>query len=92
MMPALEPGDTVLFRELRTPKRGFPFLVRNKENGCRVKIIDWADGEWILRSINSAFAPEPLGDHEILGILVGWYRVQGSRETLDSDPGGLRIE
>jgi hypothetical protein len=91
MMPALEPGDTVLFRELRTPRRGYPFLLKSPSGELRVKILDW-DKEWTLRSLNSDFAIEPLGHHELLGILVGWYRVRGTRETLDSDPGGLRLE
>ncbi len=92
MMPALEPGDTVLFREWRTPRRGYPFLVKSDAGEFRVKVMDWASDGWVLRSLNPTYAIEPLGTHEVVGILVGWYRSQGSRETLDSDPNGLRLE
>lgn len=92
MMPALEPGDIALFREHRTPRRGYPFLLQSPREGLRVKIIDWEQNMWVLKSINPSFPKEPLDDHELLGYLIGWYRVRGSRETLDSDPGGLKLD
>lgn len=91
MMPALEPGDIALFREHRQPKRGHTFLVRTPDREERVKIMDWIRGEWILRSLNPAYKPEPLAGHEILGFLIGWYKVRGTREDIVSDPAGLMI-
>ena len=51
--------------------------------------MDWQDSQWVVKSLNPTFATEPLGQHQILGFLIGWYRTKGSRETMDSDPGGL---
>lgn len=91
MMPALEPGDIAIFKEQREPRRGFSYLVR-KEHSYLVKNVDWRAGEWVLQSINPRFPDEALGGAELIGILIGWYRAKGSRETLDSDPGGLKLE
>lgn len=92
MMPALEPGDVAIFREHRVPRRGYPFLIKTPDSAYRVKILDWVQNSWVLRSINPAFPDEPLDNNELLGFLIGWYRMRGSRETLDSDPGGLRLD
>lgn len=91
MMPALEPGDIAIFRELREPRRGFSYLVR-KDHEYLVKNVEWKGGEWVLRSINPRYPDEPLGRAELVGLLIGWYRAKGSRETMDSDPGGLKLE
>lgn len=92
MMPLLEPGDVALFREFPQPRRGYPFLVQSPDGDYRVKVIDYEKGEWILKSLNRHYPDESLGHHRILGYLIGWYRVRGARETLDSDPNGLKIE
>lgn len=89
MEPYLEAGDVAIFREHRNPRRGYPFLVR-RDGQYRVKVIEWRDG-WELRSTNPQYAAEPLDDWELLGYLIGWYRLRGTRETLDSDPNGLRF-
>ena len=91
MMPALEPGDIALFREHRQPKRGYTFLVRTPDREERVKIMDWDGTQWILKSLNPSFAPEPVAGHELLGFLIGWYKVRGTREDIASDPAGLII-
>ena len=91
MMPSLEPGDIAIFREQREPRRGYSFLVR-KEQEYLVKNVEWRGGEWVLQSINPRFGDLSLEGAELIGILIGWYRAKGSRETLDSDPGGLKLE
>jgi len=91
MMPALEPGDIALFREDRQPRRGRTYLL-DFEGEKRVKNLAWKDGRWMLESLNPSFQDEPLDGHQILGYLIGWYKVRGSRETLDSDPNGLQLE
>ena len=93
MMPALDPGDVALFREHRQPRRGYPFLLQ-RDAEFRVKIIDYdaVSGKWFLKSLNPAYPSEPMDDHVILGYLIGWYKVRGSRETTDSDPGGLKLD
>lgn len=92
MMPLLEPGDVALFREHRNPRRGYVFLSKSPDDEFRVKKIDWLDGEWAMVSLNRAHGTAPLGSNQLLGYLIGWYRYRGTRETLDSDPGGLRFD
>jgi phage repressor protein C with HTH and peptisase S24 domain len=89
MMPALEPGDIAVFREYRSPRRGYPMLLC-RDGEYRVKNIEW-ENEWIQRSINPAIPDEPLGHWQILGYLIGWHRSRGSYEKLESDPNGLRL-
>jgi SOS-response transcriptional repressor LexA len=91
MMPDLEPGMLAIFKEHREPRPGLTFLVQNEEGGLRVKTLEWRNDAWHLVSTNPQFAPEHIGSHALLGYLIGWYRVQGLRETLDSDPNGLRL-
>lgn len=93
MMPDLEPGMIAVFREWRQTKPRYTFLLRTPEGGLRVKNLVYhnSDGMWWMHSINPTYEPEPLGKHEILGFLVGWYRVMGKRETMDSDPDGLLL-
>lgn len=92
MMPLLEPGDVAIFREHRQPRRNYPFLVKSADGMYRVKILAWSNDEWMLESLNPKFIPEPFGSHALLGYLIGWYRSRGTRETMDSDPHGLRLD
>ena len=92
MMPLLEPGDIAIFREHQQPRRHYPFLVKSVEGQFRVKTLGWAHDEWMLESLNPKFLPEALGSHALLGYLIGWYRSRGTRETMDSDPHGLRLD
>jgi SOS-response transcriptional repressor LexA len=91
MMPDLEPDTIALFREHRSPRRGYTFLVDSPEKGLQVKNLDWLNGEWTLVSINPNYPPEPLGNRQLLGFLIGWYWAKGTRERLDSDPQGLLL-
>lgn len=89
MMPELDPGTIALFKEHRSPRRSFTFLVKAKDGDLRVKNLEWMDNEWTLVSLNPKYPPEPLNDHELLGYLIGWYKVKGKREEIISDPDGL---
>jgi SOS-response transcriptional repressor LexA len=92
MTPLLEAGDVAIFREGSQPRKGYAFLLRTPDSELRVKTLEWMEGAWWMKSLNPTFDPEPLGGTQILGFLIGWYRVNGTRETLDSDPHGLRID
>lgn len=95
MMPVIQPGDVASFREHRYPRPGYPFLIRKKDEGLRIKIMEYdrtTDG-WTLHSINPQYPVERLeeGD-EIIGYLIAWYRSKGTRETMDSDSAGLILD
>jgi len=89
MVPWLLPDDYAIFKQRSQPKRGYAFLIKMPDGEERIKVTAIDRGEWILRSLNPTFAPEPLGGAQVLGILVGFYRYKGRRETMDSDPDGL---
>jgi SOS-response transcriptional repressor LexA len=91
MMPDLEENTVALFREYRQPRRGFTYLVKSDEKGFQVKNLEWMNNEWTLVSINPAYPPEPLGNRELIGFLIGWYWAKGTREKIDSDPEGLLL-
>jgi len=92
MMPRLEPGDVAVFREHRIPRLRYTFLVKSAEGEFRVKNIGWDGDQWTLQSLNRNFGEEPLGSHELIGYLIGWYKARGTRETMDSDPSGLILD
>lgn len=90
MMPNLHPGDVAIFMPYDKPKQGHTFLV-SKNDEYRVKSLFWVNNGWVMRSLNKSYSDEPLEGGQILGFLIAWYRVAGSRETMDSDPNGLRL-
>lgn len=92
MMPALEPGMVALFREFRSAQRKRTYLVKSEDGGLRVKNLEWVNDEWTLISLNKAFPPEPLGQQELQGFLIGWYYAKGTREKMDTDPNGIFLE
>jgi len=56
----------------------------------RVKITVYNGRHWEIQSFNPACPdPGPLENVQIVGILVGWFRSRGWRETMDSEPEGL---
>lgn len=91
MMPALRPGDVAIFREMRTPRARYTYLIKTEASEYRVKNLEWKNNEWTLVSLNPNFRDEALGPGQLLGILIGWYRVEGKRETIDSNPDGLLL-
>jgi SOS-response transcriptional repressor LexA len=94
MMPALQPGDVALFREMHQPRNGFTFLLKS-DGEFRCKNVVWRSGEWVMESLNQnkeKYPDQALGDWQILGVLVGWYRSVGSYEKLEADPHGLRLD
>lgn len=90
MMPDLEPGDVLTFKECRRPRRGI-MLLRSADREDRVKEVLWTADEWTLRSRNPAYPPEPLGTTELLGLWVGFYRRRGTREIALGDSEGLDL-
>jgi SOS-response transcriptional repressor LexA len=91
MMPFLHEGDTAVFAERRKPRHGFPFLVRMPDRGDKVKFMVYDRGEWYMVSLNPAYPPERLADGaEIIGILMGFYRVEGTEEIMRLNSDGLR--
>lgn len=93
MMPALEPGDIAVFKESRQPRSNLAFLIKTND-GLRCKRLRWSvpDSDWKMESINPRYSPEPLGTSEVLGVLIGYYRVQGLHEKFEANPEGLRLD
>ena len=92
MMPALQPGDVAIFREVRQPYANYTFLVKNDQGEYRCKNIEWKNNRWTLVSLNPEYPDEPLNSWQILGLLIGWYRNRGKYEKLEADPDGLRLD
>lgn len=93
MMPALEPGDIAVFKEETHPSSKFAYLVKTRE-GLRCKRLQWSlnDGKWLMESLNPAYPPEDMSNAQLLGKLIGYYRVRGLHEKFEADPGGLRLD
>ena len=93
MMPALEPGDIAVFKESNQPRNKLAFLVKTSK-GLRCKRMKWnvAESLWTIESLNPAYPPEPLGESAVLGVLIGYYRVNGLHEKFEANPEGLRID
>lgn len=92
MMPALQPGDVAVFREMHQPYARFTYLVKTEDAEYRCKNLEWRDNQWTLVSLNPNFRDEPLGSGQLLGMLIGWYRSIGKYEKLEANPDGLRLE
>lgn len=92
MMPALQPGDVAVFKQSHTPRRGFTYLVKTPRDEFRCKNLEWKNNEWTLVSLNQSYPDEHLGEAQVLGVLVGWYRSIGTYEKLEADPHGLRLD
>ncbi len=93
MMPALQPGDIACFKRSSTPRRGYPFLVKDSSDGYRIKIIGYDTDHWTLESFNPAYPAEEMpSECQLQGYLVGWFRSRGAREAMDSEIGGLKLD
>lgn len=94
MMPVLEPGDVAVFRESRQAKNGYIYLAKTKDEGLVCKQIKWnrSTNLWELVSINKAYPNVPMDGVELLGFMVGYYRVRGYHEKFESDPDGLKLD
>ncbi len=88
MMPWIQPGDIVIAREMRTPKINKAFLFRREDGTVSVKVIRWKQGSFIYQSINPAY-PDDSATSELLGIVTGIYRVNGTHEMIELDSSGL---
>lgn len=92
MMDALHPGDIAVFRPTTHPTRGYTFLLESGDGSLRAKMLDWRENRWTPVSINPLLPAEPLAEGErVVGLLVGWFRSQGTQEQMLSDSQGLRL-
>ncbi len=94
MMPSLEPGDVVVFKEYRQPRGKLAYLAKMPNGSLVCKQIKWnnSTSQWELHSINPRYDPIPMDGIELLGYMVGYYRVRGLHEKFESDPDGLQLE
>jgi transcriptional regulator with XRE-family HTH domain len=91
----LYPGDIGIFREDSVPRPRYTFLVKANDGGFRVKTLRQEVGgerKWVLVSRNPDIPDEPLGDNQLLGFLVGFYRTKGTYEKIEGDPSGLILD
>ena len=90
MMPMLHEGDTACFAERHRPRHGYSFLINIPEHGDRVKLMVFDRGDWYMTSLNPKYPRElmPSGT-EIVGLLMGFYRAEGTQETVVANPEGL---
>jgi SOS-response transcriptional repressor LexA len=92
MLPHIYPDDTLVIKESTTPKKRKVSLILD-ESGPRLKEIVYQGSDVILHSYNPNFPDEVLSTHtQLLGYVVGLYRIDGSRETILHDPEGLVFE
>jgi SOS-response transcriptional repressor LexA len=90
MMPHLHPGDIALFKEERHVRDRYTHLIKTSDGEYKVKDLVFESGRWMLVSKNPLYPKIMLGEgDEVLGLLVGYFRSQGSREIMESDPTGL---
>lgn len=92
MAPVLLPGDVAVFKPSSTPRSGYTYLLKTADGEFRCKNIEYKRGEWVLVSLNDNYPDEPIGDAQVVGLLVGYYHVHGLHERLESLPDGLRLE
>jgi SOS-response transcriptional repressor LexA len=93
MMPWLQEFDIAVFRERRKPLHRRAFLVQMPDGQDRVKFTFFERGDWYLVSMNPAYPPELMQPGTVIvGMLVGFFRVRGTRETMESDIEGLMPE
>lgn len=88
MLPWIQPGDIVVARDYKSPKLGYPFMIRREDGSTSVKILAY-DQDWVYKSLNPKYDPEPARG-ELLGYVIGIYRSEGTFETTLYDPNGLR--
>ena len=89
MHPLLLPGDLVVFQSTNIPKLGVVVLHRSNDNQVTVKELKHDGEQFILSSVNEAFAGVP-AEGTVIGHLVGIVREQGSRITTEYDSNGIR--
>lgn len=90
MMPLLEENDTACFAERHRAIHGYPFLVSIPDEGEKIKMTFFERGDWYLASLNEKYARQLYPDGaQIMGLLVGYYRIRGTREIVMIDAAGL---
>lgn len=89
MMPWIQYGDVVVAKDCKTPRINYPFMVRRPDGAVSVKIIAFDGTQYLYRSLNPRYPDEP-AEGELIGYVIGIYRIQGSTESILFDPNGLR--
>lgn len=93
MYPNIHPGDVAVFKLNPIPRKGFVYFVRGCNSEPLIKEVQVSGGSMILHSFNPNYADMDLEEGmTTVGILIGLYRVVGSRETIWLDPHGLRFD
>ncbi len=95
MMPDLEDGDTVVFRpSVTNPRNRRAYLIRCPDGAVKLKLLVWSQitGDWHTRSLNPRYEDHPLGDCQVLGMMVGYYKVRGTGVFTAIDPEGLLLQ
>lgn len=92
MMPMLQEHDVAVLKPRHSPRHGYVFLFKMADGSYRLKATVFDRGDWYLASMNRRYKPElvPPGA-QIVGMMVGFYSIQGTRERMELDPDGLRI-
>lgn len=89
MMPVLLPGDVAVFKIHRTEKFGYVWLIRRPDKNISVKKLEYDNGP-VLHSVNPIYSPEIASGVELLGFLVGIWRIDGTETIIRHNPYGIR--
>lgn len=89
MMPWIQAGDIVVAKDHKVARAGYPFMIRRADGSASVKILAYHDGSWYYKSLNPSY-PEETAEGTLLGYVIGIYRIEGTLETIQFDPSGLR--
>lgn len=90
MLPHLQPGDISIVRQWKVPRLHRVNLIRDGDSHLRLKEVLQRRGRFVAHSYNPDYEDEAL-QGDIVGYLVGIYRVQGFREEMYFDPQGLEF-
>jgi transcriptional regulator with XRE-family HTH domain len=78
MMPLIQPGDVLIFKNQRHPRLNKIISVRSLSGGpAMVKKLITIDNVMALASLNSRYDPMPFENYEVLGVLVGIHSTDG---------------
>lgn len=78
MMPLIQPGDILIFKNQRHPRLNKIISVRSLSGGpAMVKKLITIENAMALASLNSRYEPLPFENYEVLGVLVGIHSTDG---------------
>ncbi len=91
MMPVLEDYDVAVVAQEGDLSNGYVFLVKPPQEEPKLRVATYSNGEWNLVAYNPKIGVEKFTDeHEIIGRLVGIYRVRAYEQTIVANPEGIR--